>query len=134
MRYGYSVSWNVFDRMVTITGRSQAKASARIAEYNLDQARLDAQLEIRQLFNLMVEARERASVSRETILQTQEELRLATERFRVGAGTAIDQITAQVNLASARAEEIRAIVEYLAANVQLDRAVGRFNQYSEQVE
>lgn len=133
-RYGYQVSWNVFDRLVTVTGRAKAKATARIAEYNLEQARLDAQLEIRQLYNAMVEAREKASVSRETIAQTQEELRLATERFRVGAGTALDQINAQVNLASARAEEVRAVVEFLAAKAQLDRAVGRFSSYSEQAE
>jgi outer membrane protein TolC len=82
----------------------------------------------------MVEARERADVSRETIAQSQEELRLATERFRVGAGTTLDLIRAQNNLASARAEEVRAVVEFMAAKVQLDRAVGRFSEYSQQVE
>jgi outer membrane protein TolC len=133
-RYGYRVTWNVFDRLGTYTERGRAKATARIAEYDLEQARLDAQLEIRQLFNMMVEAREKAKVSEETIEQAQEELRLATERFRVGAGTALDQITAQVNLASARAERVRAVVEFLAAQVQLDRSVGRFSQYSAQVE
>ncbi|MFO7654552.1 MAG: TolC family protein [Candidatus Krumholzibacteriia bacterium] len=129
-RYGYQVSWNFFDRFSTVAGRGRAKAQARMAEYALDQARLDAQLEVRQLYNTMVEAREKAKVSRETIAQAQEELRLASERFRVGAGTALDQITAQVNLASARAEEVRAVVEYLAAEVQLERAVGRFSAFS----
>jgi outer membrane protein TolC len=133
-RYGYQVSWNVFDRLASFTGRAKAKASERIAEYNLEQARLDAQLEIRQLYNLMIEAREKADVSRETIAQSQENLRLATERFRVGAGTSLDLINAQVGLAAARAEEVRAVVEYMAAKVQLDRAVGRFSQYSRQVE
>lgn len=47
--WGYQVSWNIFDRLQTLSGRSQAKARQRIAEYNLDQARLDAQLEVRQL-------------------------------------------------------------------------------------
>ena len=100
--YGYQVSWNVFDRLSTWTGRSRAKANARIAEYELEQARMNVQVEIRQLHNSLVEARERLNVSRETIKQSQEELRLAQERFRVGAGTTLDVITAQVNLASAR--------------------------------
>ena len=65
------------------------------------------QVEIRQLHNTMVEARERANVSRETITQSEEELRLAQERFRVGAGTTLDIIVAQANLANARAQEVQ---------------------------
>lgn len=125
LAYGYQLNWNVFDRYQTLAGRSQAKARERIAEYNLDQARLDVQLEVRQIYNLMMEARERVSLTRETIISAEEELRLAQERFRVGAGTMLDRITAQVNLASARADEVRAVSDFLVASLQLDRAVGR---------
>jgi outer membrane protein TolC len=123
--YGASVSWNVFDRMQTITGVSKAKAGVRIAEYQLQQARLNAQVEIRQLHNALVESRERASVSRETIIQAEEGLRLAQERFRVGAGTALDVVVAQVNLATARSQEVQAKCDFLIARASLDRAVGR---------
>ncbi len=123
--YGYSVSWNIFDRMRTINSRSRAKANARIAEYEFEQARQNAQVEIRQLHNSLVEARERANVSRETIEQSREELRLARERFRVGAGTTLDVITAQVNLANSRAQEVQAKCDFLIAQAQLNRAVGR---------
>ena len=125
--YGYSVSWNIFDRLQTYSGISRAKASARIAEYQLEQARLNAQVEIRQLHNALVEARERADVSRETIVQAEEGLRLAQERFRVGAGTALDVIVAQVNLTTARAQEVQAKVDFVIARSSLDRALGRRN-------
>ncbi|MBK7670668.1 MAG: TolC family protein [bacterium] len=125
--YGYAVSWNIFDRLQTYSGISRAKASARIAEYQLEQARLNAQVEIRQLHNALVEARERADVSRETIVQAEEGLRLAQERFRVGAGTALDVIVAQVNLTTARAQEVQAKVDFLIARSSLDRALGRRN-------
>jgi outer membrane protein len=128
--WGYSVSWNVFDRLQTVTGRSKAKANARIAEYELEQARLNAQVEIRQLHNTIVEARERASVSRETIIQSEEELRLAQERFRVGAGTTLDIIVAQVNLANSRAQEVQAMCDFLIGQAKLDRAVGRISRFS----
>jgi outer membrane protein TolC len=127
--FGYSVSWNIFDRMQTITGRSKARANARIAEYEFEQARLNVQVEIRQLFNALVEARERANVSRETIVQSEEELRLAQERFRVGAGTTLDIIVAQTNLASSRAQEVQAMCDFLIAETQLDRAVGRLDKW-----
>lgn len=127
--YGYRVNWNVFDRFQSWTSRAQAKAQQRIAEYSLEQARLDAQLEIRQLYNALVEARERVSLSRETITQAEEALRLAQERFRVGAGTTLDTITAQVSLASARADEVQAICDWLIVSARLDRAVGRPVRY-----
>lgn len=125
--FGYAVSWNIFDRLQTFSGISRAKAGARIAEYQLEQARLNAQVEIRQLHNALVEARERAGVSRETIVQSEEGLRLAQERFRVGAGTALDVIVAQVNLTSARAQEVQAKCDFLIARASLDRALGRRN-------
>jgi outer membrane protein TolC len=123
--WGYQVSWNIFDRLQTLSNRGRAKAQKRIAEYNLDQARLDVQLEVRQLYNSLVEARERITLTRETIANAQEQLRLAQERFRVGAGTMLDQITAQVNLSQAQSDEVQAISDAVIASLQLDRAVGR---------
>jgi len=123
--FGWSASWNVFDRLQTWTGRSQAKAQVRIAEYELQQAKFNVQVEIRQLHNQMVEARERAAVSRETIEASLEELRLAQERFRVGAGTTLDVIVAQANLANSRASEVGAMCDFLIAEAMMQRAVGR---------
>jgi outer membrane protein TolC len=123
--FGYSVSWNLFDRLQTVTNVSKAKAGARIADYQLQQARLNVQVEIRQLHNSLVEARERASLSRETMIQAEEGLRLAQERFRVGAGTSLDVIAAQVALADARSQEVQAKCDFLISRASLDRALGR---------
>jgi len=128
LRYGYQVRWAVFDRLVSWSQRSTAKANARIAEYTLEQARLDAQLEIRRLYNTLVEASERVNVNRETIQQAMEELRLAQERLKVGAGTTLDRINAEVNLASARADEVQATCDFLIASVELQVAVGRASE------
>jgi outer membrane protein len=125
--FGWTASWNFFDKLQTWTSRSQAKAQARIAEYQLQQAKLNVQVEIRQLHNSMVEAKERAHVSQETIIQSEEELRLASERFRVGAGTTLDVIVAQANLANSRANEVGAMCDFLIAQTMMYRAVGRTN-------
>ena len=123
--FGWTASWNFFDKLQTWTTRSQAKANARIAEYQLQQAKLNVQVEIRQLHNSMSEAKERAHVSQETIIQSEEELRLARERFRVGAGTTLDVIVAQANLANSRAQEVQAMCDFLIAQTMMYRAVGR---------
>jgi outer membrane protein len=123
--YGYQISWNLFDRFQSFSSRSQAKASKRIAEYNLSQAELDIQLEVRQLFNALSEASERLQLSNQTIESTKEELRLASERFKVGAGTMLEKISAQVNLTSAKADKVQAKCDILINSVKLDRAIGR---------
>ncbi len=128
-QYGYQVNWNIFDRFQSFGNRSQAKAQARIAEYQLQQKKLDVQLEVRTLYNSLSEARARILLSRETIEQAREELRLAQERLKVGAGTTLDRINAEVNLASAQADEVDGICDYLNYSVQLDRAVGRSLDY-----
>ena len=122
------MSWDIFNRFQNWTGRSQARARARIAEYQLEQTELDAQLEVRQYHNAMREAVEKHNVASETVVQAEEELRLAQERFRVGAGTQLDRITAEVNLASARADVVQAVCDYLISRAQLYRAVGRLSR------
>lgn len=125
LQYGYRINWNIFDRFQSLAGRSQAKARQRMAEYDLQQKKLDVQLEVRTLYNSLVESRERILLSRETIEQAREELRLAQERFKVGAGTTLDRINAEVNLASAQADEVDGICDFLINLVKLDRAAGR---------
>jgi outer membrane protein len=125
LSYGYQVNWNIFDRFQTLGNRSSAKARERIAEYSLEQRKLDVQLEVRQLYNTQLEARERFTLARETIANADEELRLAQERFKVGAGTMLEQITAQVNLSQAKTDEISASSDFLIASMHIDRAIGR---------
>ena len=118
-------SWNIWDRYQTYASVGRAKASSRIAEYERRQAELDAIREIRQLVDTMDEAKERLGVSRQTVASASEDLRLAQERFRVGAGTILDTVVAQSDLTRARANEVQAIVDYLIARARLARATGR---------
>ena len=67
---------------------------------------------------------ERLTVSRENVVRSQEDLRLAQEKFRVGAGTILDTITAESDLTLTRANEVTAIVDYLIGRANLARATG----------
>jgi outer membrane protein TolC len=125
--YGWSISssWSIFDRYQTYANISNAKATRRIAEYNRQQVELDAVREIRGYLNQLREARERLAVASENVLRAEEDLRLAIEKFRVGAGTILDRITAESDLTTTRSEEVTAIVDYLVAKANLFRATGR---------
>jgi outer membrane protein TolC len=121
---GY-LSFNIFDRFLTSSSVSMAKADYRIAEYSLEKAKIDAAKEIRGLVLTMKQAREFILVATETVEQAGEDLRLAEERYRVGAGTMLETIDAQVALTQAKADVIRAKTEYLSAAADLARATGK---------
>jgi outer membrane protein TolC len=121
---GY-VSLNIFDRFATSASVKRAKADHRIAEYNLENAKLQAVREIKSLVFMLRESRERISVATETVEQAMEDVRLADERYRVGAGTMLETIDAQVALTQAKADVIDAKCDYLIAAADLARATGR---------
>jgi len=121
---GY-LSFNVFDRFQTSSNVRIAKADARIAEYNLEKAKLDAANQIRTLLLTITQARERISVASETVEQANEDLRLAEERYRVGAGTMLETIDAQVALTQAKGDVIQAKCDFLIATADLAVATGK---------
>jgi len=61
----------------------------------------------------------------ETVEQARENLRLAEERYRVGAGTILETIEAGVQLTTAQSSLIQAQIDYAIAKADLKRAAGR---------
>ncbi len=123
--WAFFANWNVFDRYQVYANISQAKANRRIAEYNRRQIELDAVREIRDFVNQLQEARERHTVASENVERSREDLRLAQEKFRVGAGTILEVTTAESDLTTTRASEVEALVDFLISRARLNRATGR---------
>jgi len=121
------LSFSIFDRMVTSTSVKTAKADHRIAEYNLEKRKLNAVKEIKNLIFGMNEARERITVAHEIIEQAKEEVKLAEERYRIGAGTMLETIDAHVAYTTAQADLIQAECDYLVAKADLARAAGKMS-------
>ena len=119
------VSVDVFDRFLTTASVRTAKADHRIAQHTYDKTKLDAEKQIKQLVLTMVQTRERSAVASETVEQAREDLRLAEERYRLGAGTMLETIDAQVALVRAKADVIQAKCDYLIAEADLAVATGR---------
>jgi len=119
------LSFNVFDRFATSANVRTAKADYRMAEYNLEKTKLEAIKEVKQLVFIIREAKERITVATETVEQATEDFRLAEERYRVGAGTMLETIDAQVALTQAKADVIDAECDYLIAVADLARATGK---------
>ena len=99
-----------------------------------EKLKLNAIKEIKSLIIVINEAIERVAVATETVEQAQEDVRLAEERYRVGAGTMLDTIAAQVSLTQAKADVIGAQCDYLVAIADLDRATGKESRLREGME
>ncbi len=123
--WGARLSWNLFDRFQTRNRSRQALAAKRRAEYNLRQSELTMESELSGFLNNLIEAKESFQVASETIDQAEEDLRLASERFKVGAGTSLDVINAQQSLAQARGDAVNAVADFYIARAKIDRATGR---------
>ena len=122
---GLSVNWPIFDRFQTKVAIDQMSAQHRIAEYNLQQSKLDAVLDLKQIVLNLEQAEQRLGLAEETVEQAEENLRLAEERYRVGAGTVLETFAATASLTQAQGQLIDARVDYLINRADLQRATGR---------
>lgn len=122
---GVSLNWPIFDRYQAKSAILNAEAQERTAELTYQQAKLDAILQVKTVYLSLKEAEERARVSRQTTEQAKENLRLAEERYRVGAGTILETNDAQVQLTSAQADLVRALTDHFTARANLLLVTGR---------
>jgi outer membrane protein len=122
---GAFLNWNLFDRFQTRSNIESAEALHRIAEYNLQQDKIDAVLDVKQIVLNLEQAQERLKLAETTVAAAEENLRLAEERYRVGAGTVLETIEASSSLTQAQASLIDARVDYLVNRADLQRATGR---------
>jgi outer membrane protein len=122
---GVFLDWNIFDRFQSKANIQDAKAQRRISEYDLQQAKIDAVLDVKQIMLNLDQATQRLALAEETVAAAQENQRLAEERYRVGAGTILETIQSNSSLVSAQAQLIDARVDYLINRADLQRATGR---------
>ena len=122
---GLALNWDLFDRFLTKSSIANAEASARIADFNLEQAEIDAVLELKQIDLNLKQARERIALGEETVTHARENQRLAEERYRVGAGTILETIEASASLTAALGSLVDAKIDYLINRADMQRATGR---------
>jgi TolC family type I secretion outer membrane protein len=121
---GASVSWAIFDGMLTHGRVTQARA--QLQEANLDYAdtRRQVELEVRQAYSDYIQSLELIEAQKKTVEEAEESLRLAEARFRAGTGTQLDVLSAQTALTDARSNEIQALYDYNVAIATLERVTG----------
>ena len=123
LHLGLTVSYNIFDGFQTRSNIQQAKNTLRSNEENLKDTKRNHKSTIMTYYQQLMAFKEKIEINKEMILAAEEDLRLANERYRVGSGTLIETIDAQVQLTSARYSLLELQYDALIAEAFLHTAV-----------
>lgn len=115
---------NLFDGFSSTAGKRKAMAAQTQAKEQLRLAEEQTQLEIATARNDLEVSYQRIGVTKESIRQGEENLRINRDRYQERVGTATEVLDAQTLLTQARTEHYRAIYDYQLAVARLRRATG----------
>jgi outer membrane protein len=120
-----NVSFPVFDQF----RREEAVVRASVAEDNaraaLRDARLASQQQLIQFVGALRTAEERVGIQTASVAAAEEDLRVQSQRYAVGASTLLDVLTSQTQLNQARSDLIQARYDYRIAKAQIEALIGR---------
>lgn len=120
---GVAANWNVFDSGLTNAQIKSAQAALDKAEEQDAQTRSSVELEVRQNYSSMQEAKERIDTSQVAVNKAEEDLSIAKVKYGAGAGTNLDVIDAQVALTQAKTNYTQALYDYNVNKAKVTKAV-----------
>jgi TolC family type I secretion outer membrane protein len=123
-RIGASVNLTLFDGFVTKANIRRAESNRVTAERALGDTERDVLFQVEQTYLDLDVAKEAIAVAEDGVRSSEEDLRLAQERFKIGEGTILDVIDAQVNLRRARSTLVAARYDARLAESALMNAIG----------
>ncbi|MEO6245573.1 MAG: TolC family protein [Opitutaceae bacterium] len=129
---GVQSQWNIFDGRATQGRVVQTKSLLEQTKLALSEAQLAVEVEVRRAHSQWQQATELAEASALVIDQATESVRLANARYNAGTGTQLDVLSAQVDLTTARTNQIQAFYGYNVAVAALRKAMGQADEFVKQ--
>lgn len=125
--YAASVTLNypLFSGFLTREQVKEARATLSSVRYEIIEARRRVRLEVERTAYGIQEAQERLAAREKQREASEENLRLATARYEVGAGDIIEMTDAQTQMVSADTETVNTAFDYAVTQAALLRAMGR---------
>ncbi len=126
---GVQSQWNIFDGRATAGRVTQARSRLEQTRLSHTEAQLAVEVEVRTAYSRWQEATELAGASQRVVEQATEAVRLANARYGAGTSTQLDVLQAQVDLTTARSNQIQAYYAYNVAVASLRRATGQADEF-----
>jgi outer membrane protein len=120
-----SVSWPLFNGFSREGALSRAIVNRESAAAQADDARRLASAQLTQQLAALRSARSQIDIAVASQAAAEEALRVVQERYRLGAATIVDVLTAQVTLDQAQVNVVQTRLNFLVARAQLESLLGR---------
>jgi outer membrane protein len=121
----FGLSWTLFNGFQ----REQAQVSASVARDAANARAADARRQVNaqltQYLAALFTAQATIGITSANVAAATEARRVTQERYRLGAGTLLDLLTAEANLTQAEVNQVQARYNYLIARAQVEALVGR---------
>ena len=125
---GVASTWNIFDGKATAGRVVQARSQLAQSKLSFEEAQLSVDVDVRRAISTFQEATELAQVSKQVVGQAEEALRLANARYNSGTATQLDVLTSQVDLTTARLNQLQTFYGYNVAIANLRKAMGQSDE------
>jgi len=126
---GLQSQWNIFDGRATAGRVAQARSVVEQSRLAETEAQLAAEVEVRRAFSDWQQATELADASQKVVEQATEAVRLANARYSAGTSTQLDVLQSQVDLTTARTNQLQAYYGYNVAVASLRKAIGQADSF-----
>ncbi len=121
---GLTLSIPILSNFRTSSGVEQALVAKQNADENMKQVEREITVTLKKGMNQLEAAEKNIEQARRNLVSTREDLRVAQERYAVGAGTLLDQVTANTSYISAQSDNVNAIFNYYIARRQVEYLIG----------
>ncbi|MBI2814756.1 MAG: TolC family protein [Opitutae bacterium] len=121
---GVQSQWNIFDGRARAGRVAQARSLLEQTKLTVAEAQLNVDVDVRRAISTFQQATELAEASKKVVAQAEEAVRLAHARFGAGTATQLDVLTSQVDLTTARLNQLQAFYSYNVAVANVRRAMG----------
>jgi outer membrane protein len=118
------LSWTLFNGFQREQTLAQSAASLNFAKAQAADARRQVDAQLTQQLAATFTAWAQIAIAGADVAAATEAVRVQQERYRLGAGTLLDLLTAQANLTQAAVSQVQARYNYLIARAQLEAIVG----------
>ncbi len=121
----FSLSWTLFNGFTREADQVSAAVLRDVAEAHAADLRRQLNAQFTQQGAALFTAYTQIGITGTNVAAAAEALRVQQERYRLGAATLLDLLTAEANLTQAAVNQVQARYNYLFARAQLEALVGR---------
>ena len=120
----FGLSWTLFNGFQREQAQVAANVTGDVATAQAAEARRQVNAQLTQQLAALFTAYAKIGIAEANVVAATEARRVTQERYRLGAGTLLDMLTAEADLSQAEGNRVQARYDYLIARAQVEAIVG----------